>query len=78
MKWKEYFLNIKESVNVDLVKNAKYTIPSNLGGSFTIKYLGKKGNKHRFESLTPGWNKGIWKYYEYTDEQVNKNVTKQG
>ena len=72
MKLREY---LKEG-NVDLVKGEKYTIPSGLGGSFTIKYIGKKGSKHKFESLTPGWNKGIWKYYEFTDEQVNKNVKK--
>jgi hypothetical protein len=71
MKFIEY---LQEKTNITLVKGEKYEVPSNRGGAFEVVYKGIVNGQHRFQSITKGWDKGVWKYHDYTEEQVNKLV----
>ena len=55
MKFSQYLkLKINEILKVDLKKGEEYEIPNNIGGVFYFKYIGKEGNKHKFQSTTKG------------------------
>lgn len=65
-------MNIEQLTRI----NYLYNIPSGLGGSFTVKYMGvidnpKDDRKHHYRVTNKGWAQGIY----LTDQEVAEKIT---